>query len=289
MSFTALVTDSTAGLPKEFIQEYDVRVVPLYVKIGEASYRDGVDITAEELYARLPTMSPLPTTSQPSVGDFAAVYGELIRQGASSIISVHLSAGISGTVHSAQLAAKQFGNTPIEVVDTRCAAAVAALAIEGAAKALRSGASFTQALAIAHNVVERQRTLFTVDTLEYLYKGGRIGGAAALLGSLLQFKPLLYFKDGKIDALERVRTANRALMRMVEIMKEWMHPEEPLRIVIMHAACQARAEELADLVRQRLNVADLQIVILTPVLGVHCGNGTLGLFCCPMSALEPET
>ena len=98
MSFTALVTDSTAGLPQEFVKEYGIRVVPLYVKMGEASYRDGVDITPEELYARLPTMTPLPTTSQPSAGDFAAVYGELVKQGASSIISVHLSSGISGTV-----------------------------------------------------------------------------------------------------------------------------------------------------------------------------------------------
>jgi len=286
MSFTALVTDSTAGLPQEFVKEYGIRVVPLYVKMGEASYRDGVDITPEELYARLPTMTPLPTTSQPSAGDFAAVYGELVKQGASSIISVHLSSGISGTVNSAQLAAKQFSDVPIEVVDTRCAAAVAALAVEGAAKALRSGASFEQAVRVVYNVVDRERTIFTLDTLEYLYKGGRIGGASALLGSLLQFKPLLHFKEGKIDALERVRKSSRALARMVEIMEEWLDTEEPLRVVIMQADCHDRAEELAELVRQRLKVADLQVTILTPVLGVHCGNGTLGLFCCPVSALE---
>ena len=286
MPFTALVTDSTAGLPKEFVQEYSIRVVPLYVKAGEASYRDGIDITAEELYTRLPTMTPLPTTSQPSAGDFAAVYGELVKQGASGIISVHLSSGISGTVNSALVAAEQFKGVPIEVVDTGCAAAVASLAVEGAAKALRAGASFEQALAVVRNVVERGRTLFTVDTLEYLYKGGRIGGAAALLGSLLQFKPLLYFVGGQIDVLERVRKSSRALARMVEIMEEWLGTEEPLRVVIMQADCQDRAEELANLVRQRLKVVDLQVVILTPVLGVHCGNGTLGLFCCPTSALE---
>lgn len=286
MPFTALVTDSTAGLSPEFVQEYGIRVVPLYVKIGETSYRDGIDITAEELYARLPTMTPLPTTSQPSVGDFAAVYGELVRGGATGIISVHLSSGISGTVNSAQLAAQQFADTPIEVVDTRCAAAVAALAVEGAAKALKSGASFAQALQVAHNVIDRGRTVFTLDTLEYLYKGGRIGGASALLGSLLQFKPLLYFKEGQIDALERVRKSSRALTRMVEVMEQWVGSEEPLRAVIMQADCQERAEELAKLVRQRLKVADLQITVLTPVLGVHCGNGTLGLFCCPTSALE---
>jgi DegV family protein with EDD domain len=256
--------------------------------VGEASYRDGVDITPEELYARLPTMTPLPTTSQPSVGDFAAVYGELVKQGASSIISVHLSSGISGTVNSALVAAEQFKGLPIEVVDTGCAAAVAALAVEGAAKALRAGASFEQALSIVRNVVAREKTLFTVDTLEYLYKGGRIGGAAALLGSLLQFKPLLYFVDGKIDVLERVRKSSRALARMVEIMQEWLGTEEPLRVVVMQADCHDRAEELAELVRQRLKVADLQVTILTPVLGVHCGNGTLGLFCCPVSALEAK-
>lgn len=288
MPFTALVTDSTAGLSPDFVREYDVRIVPLYVKIGETSYRDGIDITAEELYARLPTMAPLPTTSQPSVGDFAAVYGELVQQGASNIISVHLSAGISGTVNSAQLAAAQFKDTPIEVVDTRCAAGVASTAVEGAGRALKAGASFEQALQVAYNVIDRGKTVFTLDTLEYLYKGGRIGGASALLGSLLQFKPLLYFKDGRIDALERVRKSSRALTRMVEVMAEWLATDEPVRAVIMHAACQERAEQLAEIVRQRLNIADLRVTILTPVLGVHCGNGTLGLFCCPVSALEPE-
>jgi DegV family protein with EDD domain len=284
MPFTALVTDSTAGVPKDLAAEHGIRIVPLYVKIGEASYRDGLDITPEELYERLPNSVPLPTTSQPSVGDFAAVYSDLVNQGASGIISVHLSSGISGTVNSARLAAQQVGSVPIEVIDTRCASGVALLSVQAGARALSAGASFDGTVAVMRNVVERQRTVFTLDTLEYLYKGGRIGGAAALVGSLLQFKPLLYFKEGQVDVLERVRKSSRALARMVEIMVKWVGNEEPMHVVVMQAACADRAEELAGIVRQHMKVADVQIGVLTPVLGVHGGPGTLGICCCPLSA-----
>ena len=286
MSFTALVSDSTAALSPEFVQKHGIRVVPLYINMGETTYRDAVDITAEAFYERLPDCTPLPTTSQPSAGDMATVYRELVDQGAGEIISVHLSSGISGTVSSAHAASEQVPGVPVEIVDTQTASAAHMLAVEAGARALADGVGFEEAVAVIRGVVEAHRIVFSVDTLEYLYKGGRIGGAAALLGSVLQFKPLLYFREGEIDALERVRTSKRALRRMVELMVEWLGAQEPVSVVAIEAAARDRAQALLDLVQERMNVVDARICPLTPVLGAHVGNGTVGLCCCPTAALH---
>ena len=284
MSSIAVVADSTAGVSAEYAREHNVRIVPLYINMGETVYRDGLDISIEEFYSRLPQCDPLPTTSQPSAGDLAAVYRELVEGGTTEIISIHISSGVSGTVNSAQLAAGEFPDTSIEIVDTLTVAAAHQLVVEGAVAAVESGASFEEAVATAKRAVDAVKIVFTVDTLEYLYKGGRIGGAAALLGSVLQFKPLLYFAEGKIEALERVRTSKRALRRIAEVMAEWMGSEEPVQAVVMHAACRERAEALAEVVGQHLKAAEVRITDVPALLGVHGGNGTLGLACCPISA-----
>jgi len=282
MSFIALVSDSTACLHADFVKQYGIEIVPLYIKMGERTLRDGVDITPSEFYEQLPQCTPLPTTSQPSAGDFGQLYQALRDRGASGIVSVHLSAGISGTINSANLAAQQMEGFPIRIVDTQCASAAHMLAVEAGAKAVSQGKDLEEVAAAVEHAIAAQHTVFTVDTLEYLYKGGRIGGAAALLGSLLQFQPLLTFTEGKIDALERVRKSSRAMARLAEVMAGWTNGE-PQRAVIMQAACMERAEALAAMLPEYLNVAATQIVPLTPVIGAHVGNGTLGLCCCPSS------
>jgi len=284
MSFVALVSDSTACLHPQIVTQHGIQVVPLYITMGERTLRDGIDITPTEFYEQLPGCATLPTTSQPSAGDFAAVYQALKERGAAGIVSVHLSAGISGTINSATLAAQQVDGVPIRIIDTRSASAAHMLAVEAGTNALAQGADMEGVIAAVERAVKTQHTVFTVDTLEYLYKGGRIGGAAALLGSLLQFKPLLTFNEGKIDALERVRKSSRALCRLAEVMAGWVNDGEPQRAVVMQAACMDRAEALAAMLPEYVNVAELQIVPLTPVIGAHVGNGTLGLCCCPMSA-----
>lgn len=288
MSFVALVTDSTASLPSDYVQKHGIRVVPLYLNMDNTTYRDGVDITPQEFYERLPTCNPLPTTSQPSAGDFEMAYRQAVKDGASAIISIHLSSGISGTVNSAQLAKEQVGGVPIEIIDTQSAAVAQAFAVQAAISAFKGGADLAGAVAAIKKVLEVQRLVFTVDTLEYLYKGGRIGGAAALVGSLLQFKPVLHFREGKIDALERVRKSSRSLVRLVELIQETYGASEPLRALIMHAACEDRAKALHEVLCKQLNIADVMIMPLSPVLGAHCGNGTLGLACCPQAAFPPD-
>jgi len=246
-----------------------------------------VDIQADEFYRRLPELSALPTTSQPSAGDFMDCYKAIQEDGAEGIISIHLSSGISGTINSAQLAAQEL-DIPVEIIDTQSAAACHILATELAAREIAAGGELEDIAAYLRAAMDAERTMLTVDTLEYLYKGGRIGGAAALVGSLLQFKPLLYFADGRIDALERVRTSPRALRRMVEIMAEWMADAGPLRAFVMHAADPDRASALASRAESELDVESVETLVVPPVLGAHCGPGTVGLCCCPLSACGPR-
>lgn len=282
MSSIAIVSDSTAGLSDAYVERHGIVVVPLYINMNGETYREGLDIKPGEFYQRLPHCDPLPKTSQPSAGDFKEVYSKLEAEGADGILSVHLSSGISGTVNSATLAVKEV-DIPVEIVDTQCAAAAHLLAVEAGVEAAESGGDLAAAAQAARDVLEAQKTLFVVDTLEYLYKGGRIGGAAALMGSLLQFKPLLYFHDGEIDALERVRTSSRAYKRMAEVMVEWMGQEEPLEVVVMQAGCPERLADLAAPLKESLPIAKLRESCVPAVLGAHAGDGTLGVCCCPIS------
>jgi DegV family protein with EDD domain len=285
MSPIAIVSDSTASLSDAYIAQHSIAMVPLYLKIGDKTFRDEVDIKADEFYRILPKSDPLPTTSQPSPADFAETYKRLVAQGADGIVSVHLSSGISGTINSAQLAAQELGDVPIKIVDTQIAAAGHMLAVQAAVNARASGGTLDEVAAAANTVAKQQKTIFLVETLEYLYKGGRIGGAAALVGSLLQFKPMLQFTDGRIDALERVRTSNRGVKRVVEVMQEWMPANTPLVAVAMDADAKERATAVIELLSQALEIVEVQYITISPVLGAHVGNGTIGLCCVPQALM----
>jgi DegV family protein with EDD domain len=286
MANIAIVVDSTAALDSDYIERHKISVVPLYVKMDDDTFKDGVDISAQEFYARLPSCRTLPTTSQPSAGDFQTVYAQLVEDGAEGIISVHLSSGLSGTVNSALLAKEQMPDVPIEVVDTRSVSAGHQLVIEGGINSLAAGANMEQAVAGMKALVEAHRIVFTVETLEYLYKGGRIGGAAALVGSLLQFKPLLAIQEGRVEALERVRTRKRALARMVAVMGEWMGDQE-VEALVMEAECPDVGAAVQEHLPRELNVKRARVCHLTPVIGTHGGPGTIGV-CCVPSALYGE-
>ncbi len=280
----ALVTDSTAYLSPALRAEYDIHVIPLYVHFGERTYRDGVDLDTAAFY-RMLGASPLPTTSQPSVGDFMTLYRRLAQE-AEAIISIHISSGISGTVATAELARQSVMEemerpVPIYVIDSRITSVGLALLLTAAGRAIAAGKDAETVVREVQALSERLRVVFAVDTLAYLYKGGRIGGAAALIGSVLQIRPLLYFRDGKIDLLEKVRTTSRARQRMLELAAQWANGR-PIHAAVVHANAPGAAAKLRARLEVRFECREIFTLEFSPVIATHVGPGTVGVALYPV-------
>jgi DegV family protein with EDD domain len=275
----AIVTDSGVNVPAEVQREYDIHIIPLKVTFGDQTYRDGADLTTAQFYEMLEEASQLPTTSQPSAGDFVEVYSRLSGE-ADAIVSIHLSALLSGTVKSALTARQSVNHVPIEVIDSRSASLGLGFVVMAAARAARQGGSLADVLAVAESLIPKISVLFVVDTLKYLHMGGRIGGASALLGSALKIKPLLQLSEGEVNPLERVRSKCRATERMLEIMAQRLEAEEGDGLVhaaVAHADRLDEALALKEQVEARFEPAEFYLVELPPALGTHVGPGTLGL------------
>jgi len=276
MAKIAIVTDSTANLPEVWVRQYDVRVIPLKIHWGDETYLDGVDITPNEFYLRLSHSKTLPTTSQPSEQDFLQAFESLVDQSDGIVVPL-ISSGISGTVASAKAAAREFSRLPVEIVDTHITSMGQVLIILAAARAAAKGKSLQEVRQAADEVVQRLHVFFAVDTLEYLHRGGRIGGASRYLGTALSIKPILFFNaEGKIDALERVRTKRKALQRLITLAEE-QAKGQPVHAGIVHANAPQVAQEFREEVIQRLNCKEIFIVELSPVIGTHVGPGTIGI------------
>ncbi len=276
MAKIAILTDSTANLPGEWVERHNIRVVPLRIHWGDETFLDGVDLPPGEFYTRLSHSSSLPTTSQPPLQDFLHAF-ESLADGADGIIAPLISSGISGTVAAAQSAARQFSRIPVEIVDTRIASLGQVLILQAAARAAEQGMSLQEVRRVADEVVERLQVFFAVDSLEYLHRGGRINGASRYLGAALDIKPILFFNsEGKIDALERVRTKRKALQRLIALAEEQAHGR-PVHVGIVHADAPQAAREFRAEVERRLNCVDIFTVELSPVIGVHVGPGTIGV------------
>ncbi len=279
MTRIAIVTDSGVNVPAEVQREYDIHIVPLKVSFGAQTYRDGADITTSQFYEMLQEASQLPTTSQPSAGDFVEVYSRLSKE-ADAIVSIHLSALLSGTVKSALTARQSVNHVPIEVIDSRSASLGLGFVVMAAARAARQSGSLPDVLAAAENLIPKISVLFVVDTLKYLHMGGRIGGASTLLGSALRIKPLLQLTEGEVNPLERVRSKCRATERLLEIMAQRLEAEEGDGLVhaaVAHADRTDEALALKEQVESRFEPAEFYLVELPPALGTHVGPGTLGL------------
>jgi DegV family protein with EDD domain len=274
---TAIVLDSTADLPDAADRFPNWRVVPLSVRFGDESLRDGVDIDAAEFYARLREESTFPTTSQPTPGDFLECYGAL--GGYERILSLNVSARVSGTFASAEAAAAELGGGKVRAVDTETASAsigMLALAIQ---RRLERGTSDEEVDALVGRYKRERGLLFTVDTLEFLARGGRIGKAAAFAGTLLHVKPILSIRDGEVEPIKRVRGERKAFAELAAALETETQDEPEWRLGVAHAAAPERAAELEALVRERRPRAELELVVtLGAVIGAHTGPGTLALF-----------
>jgi len=276
MTKIAILTDSTANLPVEWVEKNNVRVIPLKIHWGNDTFLDGVDLTPNEFYTRLSHSKTLPTTSQPSIQDFLQAFESLANQ-AGGIVVPLISSGISGTVASAQAAARQFSRVPVEIVDTRVTSAGQGLVVLAAARAAAQGKSLQEVRQAADEVVQRMHLFFAVDTLEYLHRGGRIGGASRYLGTVLNIKPILYFDlAGKLDALERARTKGKALQRLTALAEEKANGH-PLHLSVIHANAPEIAQEFREQITHRLHCEDVFTMELSPVIGIHVGPGTIGV------------
>ena len=275
----AVVTDSTAYLPAELVVEHGIDVVPLQVVIGGQSHDEGGETSSRSVTEALRSWKPV-TTSRPGPAAFAAAFERAAASGATGVVSVHLSSQMSGTVESAQLAAKE-APLRVEVVDSRSLGMGLGFAVLAAARAAAAGGSVDDVAQVARDRAEASSSVFYVDTLEYLRRGGRIGPAAALLGSAFAVKPLLHLVDGHIEPLEKVRTSARAIARLEELAVERAGPG-PVDAAVHHLANPDRAAALAVRLRDRLpGLGDLLVSEVGAVVGAHVGPGMLAVVVAP--------
>jgi DegV family protein with EDD domain len=270
---TAIVLDSTADFPDAAERFPNWRVVPLYVNFGTESYRDGVDLTAAEFYARLKTSETMPTTSQPTPDDFRAVYEAL--GGYERILSLHIGSTFSGTYQSASLAADE----RVRTIDTETASVAITMLALAIQRRLDRGTSDEEVDALVERYKGGHRILFTVETLEFLARGGRIGRARAFAGQLLNVKPILSIRSGEVVPVKRVRGNRKAFQEFVDAVRDETTDGPELRFGTAHADAPEKAVQLAKMVRDLRPQATIEVeTTLGAVIGAHAGPGTVGFF-----------
>jgi len=276
----AVLTDSSAYLPASLIRQYSIHVIPLIVLWGTEALRDSVDITPAEFLKRLEEDPVHPTTTQPNPEDFLLIF-ERLGIDYDAIVAPLISSKLSGTVDSAQSAKASFPRVPVRVIDTQSTSMGLGFAALAAARAAAQGMSLEEIEAAARGAAASVRVLFVVETLEYLHRGGRIGGASRLLGTAFSIKPLLHLHEGRVDALERVRTKAKAINRMVALATEYADGQAA-RVAVMHAGSPEEAKALEAQVARLIKCEELHVAELSPAISVHTGPGTVGVAVCPL-------
>lgn len=273
-----IVTDTTAGLPNEILERYDIPNVPQYVHFGDEALRDVYDVDAATFYARQVAAPELPKTSAPSVGEFLQVYGEILDADPdATILSIHPSTDISGTVRSARPAAAEFPEADIRIFDTRSVSIGLGLMVWEAAEMAERGASPDAIMARMEAMRDGMQIYFVVDTLDYLAKGGRIGRATHLVGSLLDIKPVLALCDGVVESYSRARTRRRSLTMLQEMVTRGAGGKPGLRLGLAHAVCADEVAAMAEAFRTELNPDVFLYAELGPSIGVHAGPGAVAI------------
>ena len=272
-----IVTDSTAGLPEAMVREHDIRIVPLYLHFGEQAYKEGVDISNEQFYERLRRATTLPTTSQPSVGEFHQVFKELTDAG-HEVLALTISSKLSGTWSSAMGAVEMLPGAPISVIDSLCTSLALRLLVEAALGDIAGGATRQQVADQIEQLKGQLHILFVVDTLEYLAKGGRIGNAKAFMGTLIKIKPLLILENGVIEPCEQVRSKSKAVARMLEMIEERLAGRgAQAHVAVAHAVALDEALALRQKVVARLGCEAPSISEVGAVIGAHTGPGVVAI------------
>jgi DegV family protein with EDD domain len=275
----AIVTDSTAYIPDDLVAKYDIKIAPQVVIWDGEEFRDGTDITPDQFYARLKTSKTMPTTSQATIASFQAIFEPLVAKGI-PILSILLSPHLSGTMASAEQAKTMFPGARIELVNSETIAMGLGFQVLAVCRAAEAGKSLDECVALAKQVKGNTGVLFLVDTLEFLHRGGRIGGAARYLGTAVQLKPLLEVRDGRVDTLEKVRTRAKARERLLQVMQERVAGKPSLRIATLHAAAEDEAQALLVEANKRMNPTESLLCAVSPAVGTHAGPGTVGLAYC---------
>jgi DegV family protein with EDD domain len=278
MSKIAIVTDSTAYLPNDLVEKYNLTVAPQMLIWGEETYQDGVDIQPDEFYERLKTTKVMPTTSQVSIATMKSIFENLIEKGY-DVLGIFLSAKLSGTIQSAIQAKDMMDKAgeKVNFVDSETTAMAMGFQVLTVARAVEDGASLEDAIALAEKARAYTGVYFAVDTLEFLHRGGRIGGAQRFLGTALNMKPVLAVQGGRVEAVERIRTKKKALDRVFELVKEQTEGKSPIRLATLHASAEEEAKTLLDLASKEMNATESILTTVSPVVGTHAGPGTVGL------------
>ena len=276
MSKTAFVVDSTAYIPTDQVQQFDIKVIPQVLIWDDETMLDGVDIQPTAFYERLRDSKTMPTTSQATIGAFIEVFKPLVEAGR-PILAILVSDKLSGTIQSAEQAKAEFPDAKIVIVDSEATAMALGFQVLAAARGARDGKSFEEVTEIARQAKRQTGVLLVVDTLEFLHRGGRIGGASRLLGTALSMKPVLELQDGVLDVVEKVRTRSKAQARLLDILEERIDGRPNLRLAVLHAAAEQQARDLLEIASNRLNPMETVFSEVSPVVGTHVGPGTLGL------------
>jgi DegV family protein with EDD domain len=278
MSKIAIVTDSTAWIPGDLVNQYNITVAPQVLIWGEETLNDGVDIQPHEFYARIKTAKVMPTTSQVPIVTMQSIFSGLLDKGF-DVLGIFISSKLSGTMQSAIQGREALsqGKDKVHVLDSNSTAMAMGFQVLATARAVEDGASITDAKAVAEKARDHTGVYFAVETLEFLHRGGRIGGAARLIGTALNMKPVLALVDGKVEAIERIRTKGKALDRVLELIAEKIKGQSPIRLASLHANAPEEALALLDRATKALNATESIFTEVSPVVGNHAGPGVVGL------------
>lgn len=278
MNKIAIVTDSTAYIPAEYVRQHNITVAPQVLIWDNQTFRDGIDIGSDEFFSRLKTAKVMPSTSQVSPASMQSLFQPLVDQGF-EVVGIFISSKLSGTLQSAVQGKEMMGSAgdKVSLVDSQSTAMALGFQVLAAARSLEAGASLKETVALAEKAHSRTGLFFAVDTLEFLHRGGRIGGAQRFIGSVLNLKPILELRNGLVDGIERIRNKNKAHDRILELVAEKTKGKSNIRIASLHANAAEDAKVLLARAVKELNPMETIFTEVSPVVGTHTGPGTVGL------------